>query len=255
MRFPGPPAWFLRGLLRRMHLRRAAMFTHGDAVQHFRNEVGIEIPGVPPGVDSALFRPARDERERRSVRAELGVADHEFMLITVGRLIQGKGHGFLLEALAGRARAARIRLFVAGDGILRERLESKARDLGLAGRVEMMGHLGKAELARRLQAADAFCLMSEYENYSNAVLEAMSAGLPVIATDVGGFLLQVKDGRNGFLIRPGDRDGLLARIGELAGDAELRRRLADAGRRFAAQFQWESTAKRVEEIYADSRAA
>ena len=251
MRFPGPPAWFQSPQLRRIGIRpQAAMFTHGDAVRHFREKIGIGVEEIPPGVDTALFHPDPDGQARAEVRSALGLSNDDFLLITVGRLIDGKGYEFLIEGMAQRVLVGGPeKLVIVGDGALRQRLERRVFALGLDRRVVFTGHLPKQQVARHLQAADCFCLFSGYENYSNAAMEAMSTGLPVLASRVGGFPLQIRNGVNGFLIEPGNHQQLLDRLTEIRSSAGLRQRLSDGARRFAAPFNWKRSAERVTEIY------
>jgi len=257
MRFPGPPAWFQSPQLRRIGQRpRAAMFTHGDAVRHFRNTIGIGVHEIPPGVDTSLFHPDSGGHTRLEVRRSLGLTPEDFVLITAGRLIDGKGYEFLIDAMAQRARSGGDeKLLIAGDGALRRRLEKRAAALGLERCVLFTGHLAKQEVARHLQAADCFCLFSGYENYSNAAMEAMSTGLPVLATRVGGFPLQIHDGVNGFLIDSGSHSQFNERLNALRGDASLLPALAQGARQFAAPFNWMRTAERVARLYEQVRAA
>jgi glycosyltransferase involved in cell wall biosynthesis len=251
MRFPGPPAWFQSGRLRRIGARRkAALFTHGDAVRYFRECVGLGVHEVPPGVDRSLFHPDPAGLVRRKIRAVHGFGADDFVLVTVGRLIEGKGHSLLIDALSRRkAEGGTEKLVVVGGGPLRERLEGQAAAQGVAGEVRFTGHLGKEQVARQLQAADCFCLFSDYENYSNAAIEAMAAGLPVLASRAGGFPLQIEEGVNGYLIdprQPGEFSGRLTRLRSEKGTLE---RLRDGARRFAERFEWRCTAERVAGIY------
>jgi len=249
MRFPGPPAWFQSAQLREIgRHRHAAMFTHGDAVRYFRSELGIGVEEVPPGVDRALFHPDPDGSTRLCMRGELGVGNEEFVLATVGRLIEGKGVSFLIRSMRRMAALdPTVRLVIVGGGALEARMREEAR--GLERTVLFTGQLPKPAVAAHLQASDCFCLMSDYENYSNAAVEAMATGLPVLASRVGGFPLQVTEGRNGFLVDPGDEEGFCRQVLRLRADAALRQRLSAGSLAFAGTFEWHKAAGRVEEIY------
>jgi glycosyltransferase involved in cell wall biosynthesis len=250
MRFPGPPAWFQSGLLRRLQRGGPTrMFTHGDAVSYFRDRLSIPVAEVPPGIHREWFRPP-DPAERAAARAHLDIGAGDFVLSTVGRLIAGKGHEFLLESLARRVEP-RLRVLVAGDGPLRARYEALAAQSGMGRRIRFVGQTDSAGVARILWASDAFCLLSSYENYSNAVLEAMATGLPVIASNAGGFPRQIVENENGHLIALNDHGGFLARVDGLIREPERRRRLAANAARFAGSFSWDTAAGRVEDIYAE----
>jgi glycosyltransferase involved in cell wall biosynthesis len=252
MRFPGPPAWFLSRCLQRFSRRKnTAMFSHGDTVKVFRDRLGIGIYEVPPGIRKDLYLPSAGAAEQTERRADWGLSPSDFVLVTVGRLIAGKGHDFLIETMRRLvAKFPNAKLLVVGDGPLRGKFESKARRLGVGKAVVFAGQQPKEGVARCLSCADVFCLLSEYENFSNATLEAMSCGLPVVASRVGGFPLQVFDEQNGFLVDYGDHAELAAKLVRLAPDAVLRRRLAQGAREYAGGFSWLTSANRVSEIYA-----
>lgn len=249
MRFPGPPAWFQSGQLRGIGDHpRAAFFTHGDAVRYFRSELGIGVEEVPPGVDRALFHPDAGGEARQRVRGERGISADDFVLVTVGRLIEGKGLSFLIQCMRRlQERNERAKLLIVGGGALEKRLRAEAA--GLESSVIFTGQLPKAGVASHLQASDCFCLLSDYENYSNAAVEAMATGLPVLASRVGGFPLQVREGRNGYLVDCGDEAGFCSHVARLKSDPAARESLRAGAIAFAQPMEWEKSAARVSEIY------
>jgi len=251
LRFPGPPAWFQRPLLKRIAAGpRLALFSHGDTVRLLSSKWGLAVREVPPGVSADLRQIRNGPLLREQMRQAWRVPAGSFVVATVGRLVPGKGHEFLIRGLAEAAVAMpSARLLVAGDGPLRGRLERLADRLGVSPLVRFAGHLDREGVAGALAAADVFCLCSDYENYSNAVLEAMASGLPVVATAVGGFRLQIQDGENGFLIPSGDTAALARVLTRLAADPTLRRRLSDGARDFSRPFSWIQSARQAESIY------
>ncbi len=248
MRFPGPPAWFHSRLLRRLASSGVGLFAHGDTVGRLQS-LGIAAEEIPPGIDFDLYgRPAAADRAR--LRQAIGAGPDTFVLASVGRMVPGKGHQFLLRAMGALSGQARdTHLVLVGDGPLRGQFERQCQEAGLGRRVTFTGQLAAPEVAQWLAAADVFCLFSEYENYSNAALEAMASGLPVLATRVGGFPLQVRDGDNGYLIEPGSERQFAARVSELASDAALRLLLGRGARQFAERFSWRSSAARAGALY------
>jgi D-inositol-3-phosphate glycosyltransferase len=224
------------------------MFTHGDAVRYFRAELGIGVDEVPPGVDRSLFHPEAGGAVRGRVRREREIGDDEFVMVTVGRLIEGKGLSFLLRCMRRlRHQGEGARLLIVGSGVLEKRLRAEAAELGPS--VVFAGHLPKDGVAAYLKASDCFCLMSDYENYSNAAVEAMATGLPVLASRVGGFPLQVQEGRNGYLVDQGDEAGFCAHVSQLKANRDLRERLRAGSLEFAQPMEWRKSAARVSEIY------
>jgi glycosyltransferase involved in cell wall biosynthesis len=171
---------------------------------------------------------------------------------TVGRLESRKGHADLLDAvpliLNGTPGA---RFVVVGDGPEAATLARRARSLGIADRVEMRGMV--LEGARLLSQMSLFVLPSHVEGMSNALLEAMAAGLPVVATDVGGNGEVVVAGQTGLLVPPGDREALAEAVLLLLKDPERARAMGAAGRvRVRQHFTVERMVDRLQSLYASA---
>jgi L-malate glycosyltransferase len=163
------------------------------------------VEPVPNSVDTDVFVPNLARRASRPPR-----------LITVGSLKEVKGHRHLIGALAElRQRGRALHLDVIGDGPLRSELEALAVGLGVDDLITFHGAKAKAEVAEALQQADVFVLPSLWETLSCALLEALSAGLPVVATNVGGIREFVTE-RAGRLVAPGSAGALAAGILEVS---------------------------------------
>ena len=177
----------------------------------------------------------------------------EAALIFVGRLEASKGVTTLLPAFA-QARAARPtlawRLWMAGTGTLRADLERLAHSLDIEGCMQFLGTV--ADVERYLGQADIFVLPSLAEGLSNALLEAMAAGLPSIATRVGGTPELIQEGETGLLVAPEDTAALAAAMVRLADDPALRQSLGQRARRkVEAEFGLDRIAQRYEALYAE----
>jgi glycosyltransferase involved in cell wall biosynthesis len=174
------------------------------------------------------------------------------VVLEVGRLCAVKGQRELIEALPRLARTD-VTLLLAGEdvesgGAYREALERAARDLGVADRVRFLGR--RDDVPALLAAVDVLVLPSWIEGLPLVVLEAMAAGVPVVATDVGGTPEAVADGETGVLVPPRDVDALAGAIDALLSDPERARRLGAAGRERARErFDAESAARRVVGLY------
>jgi glycosyltransferase involved in cell wall biosynthesis len=170
---------------------------------------------IPNGVDVA--------RARRARPGDPG----PLRVLAVGRLRAPKDFRTLVRAVAALGPHA-CRVLVAGEGPDRPLLAAEIDALGLRGRVVLAGE--RHDVARLLAYAHVFVLPSRSEGHPVSVLEAMAAGVPVVASRVGGIPEQVADGETGLLVEPGDVDGLAAALRRLAADPALRRRLGEAGR-------------------------
>ena len=170
--------------------------------------------------------------------------------IFVGRLSPEKGLPDLLHAWATvKARASRsVKLRIIGDGPQADELRALALALDLGETVEFFGYC--EDVPAELAKADLFVLPSYAEGNSNAILEAMRAGLPIVATRVGGAAIQVGSEGERFLVPPGDRQALADRLHELIEDESLRRRLGTAMRaRIESVFAIERVAAIYEQAY------
>ena len=172
-------------------------------------------------------------------------------LAFAGRLTAPKALGVALEAVA---QVPEVDLALAGDGDERAVLESRARELGLNGRVRFLGSLPRDEVLALLRASDAVLLSSAWENFPHTLVEALAVGTPAIATAVGGVREIVTDGENGLLVPPGDPAALADAIRRFLGDGDLRARLTAAAAPSAERFSAERIYGRLEEILAGAAA-
>ena len=180
---------------------------------------------IPNGVDTEVFRPDQDARER--LRRQWQVGPNDVVAVFVGRLDRQKGVDVLLAA-AKRFLAAtpNATLLIAGDGPMRRKVERYCcQDDGPR-------YLGFVDDVRALlNAADLFVLPSRWEGWPLALGEAMSMGLPAIGASVAGIRDVIDPGRTGLLVPAENPAALADAMAELAGDADLRRRLGSAGQR------------------------
>jgi len=167
--------------------------------------------------------------DRHKTRAALGATSNEVLVLAVGRLVSVKNHALLLTAFAqARTDGTHCRLLIAGDGPLRPELESQIRSMGIDAEVSMLGE--RRDVPDLLAASDVFVLSSDSEGMSNTIIEAMAAGRPVVATNVGGNPELVVDGETGLLVDRGNGDAMAAAIAALSSDPARRERLGAAGR-------------------------
>lgn len=172
----------------------------------------------------------------------------EVDFVSISHLRREKGHEVLLDAFAQVGqRAPSVRLRIAGDGPLRSHLEQRCRHLGIEGSVEFLGAV--PDVWDILARAGLAVFPSLTEPQGIAVLEAMAAGCPVIASRVGGIPEMVDHGRNGHLVPPADAPALADAMLRLHGDDQLRARYRDEGLRTAGQWRMDTTVHRYEALY------
>lgn len=200
------------------------------------------------GVDVEAIRPAT-HTQRAQARSALKLRPHEFVMVTIGTLIPAKGHELLIEALAQLSGpATSVRWLVLGDGPLREDLQRQAAQRFPTGTVDFVGE--REDVRPFLQAADLFVHPSHDEQQSNAVLEAMAAGLPILATNVGDTPHLLNDGREAVLVAPRHGHAMTAALNTLANDDALRLRLGHAARRAAVEnWSLDAAIERYQRFY------
>ncbi len=216
--------------------RRALGFLGGRLKNIYR------IPGV--GVDTERF--ARDLRERRNVREELGFGDEIFHILSVGELNHNKNHEVILRALA-LIQDSDIRYGICGKGYREPYLRKLTEELGLRDQVTFFGF--RHDIPRMLQSADCFCFPSIREGLGIAALEAMAAGTPLITSDCRGTREYMEEGLTGYVCGEGSPEQYAALIRRMKENTEQRRAMSAACRRRAVNFDISRTDRIMREIY------
>jgi glycosyltransferase involved in cell wall biosynthesis len=185
----------------------------------------VLIPnGIEPGKISTL-----SETQKAALRAAIGVDQQDTLVLSVGRLAAPKGHSFLLEAIYKiRDQSSQVVFILVGDGLLRQELQAKAQQLGIQDQVRFLGR--RTDVPDLLGIADLFVLPSVSEGLPVALLEAMSAGVPVIATSLKGVEDVLKETQAGWLVPPANPDALSDALLQLLADVALRQRLGKLGK-------------------------
>ena len=239
-----PNRWFAPWLYNHM-VDGVAAISEGVAQALKRAGVAHErITIIPSGVDCARFSPPNSARRQR-LREQLGLLPGEIAVGAIGALVPRKGHPILIDAMAlARPEVAErrtetvansLRCFIAGAGPLQHELAQRIRQMDLDRKVTLLGPL--ADSATLLNSLDIFVMPSLQEGMGVAALEAAAAGLPVVASAVGGLPEVVEDQRTGILVNPGDSAMLAQAIERLAGD-ELKRTVMGAEGRRRALSNW-----------------
>jgi glycosyltransferase involved in cell wall biosynthesis len=216
--------------------------THADYVSRRGGVDHSRIAVISNGVDTGRFEPVPSRGERDRVRESLGLAPRDFVVTIVAALRPEKNHEMFLRAAAGFCREGGSGVFlVAGDGEEAGKLHDLAGELGLGDAVRFMG--ARDDIPAILSASDVSVLCSHpvVETFPLAVLEAMACGVPVVVTAVGSIPEVLTDGREGFIIPPGDVRALTRALLGLAGDAAGRRTMGERAR------------ERVESAFSEAR--
>lgn len=184
---------------------------------------------IANGIDARKVRDIVQRTDRTAKRASLGIPEGAFVVGNVARLQPAKGHPYLLRAFAQvLAAVPEAHLVLVGWGVSEQELIAQARDLGISERVCFAGK--RLDVSEVLATFDVFAFSSVHEGQGIAILEAMAAGLPVVATAVDGIPDMVKHERTGLAVPARDPEALAAGILRLRSDRELAARLADGAR-------------------------
>jgi glycosyltransferase involved in cell wall biosynthesis len=220
-----------RRLAYRLVARRAfrMVAVSRDVGRYLTASLGVRgaVETIYNGIDTArLVRP----EGRARLRAELGLGPHQPVVGAIGNLFPVKGHTYLVRAAARlAARFPDLTVLLSGRPLLEAELTAEARALGVERQVRFLGF--RDDVPALLDAMDVFVLPSLSEGLSMSLLEAMAAGKPVVATDVGGNPELVVDGQTGLLVPARDPEALAVAIGRVLGDRALAARLGDSARR------------------------
>lgn len=210
-------------------------------------EVAERTTIIPTPVNLADY----EHLDPAPIRARYGL-DGTFTFFVVARLALEKGLVSLLRAFALVARERpEVRLFVVGDGPLRDDLMAEAAALGVAERVIFSGPMPFSEVPQHLTAADAFAYASLNETQGLAIVEAMAAGLPVVAMDAPGVRDTIADGVSGLLTAP-DEGSLAAGMRRLMDDGPLRACLSEGARFAAAGYEVARTTRQLVRVYEEA---
>jgi len=213
-------------------------------------ELGIapdRIQTIHNGVD-APDDPASDGDAMRTARARWRLTDRDLVIGTVGSLSPVKRHDLLVAAFARiRTRCPRARLLLVGDGPLREMILNQCRTLRIEDAVTITGW--QDDVPALLRAMDIYACTSDSEGMSNALLEALAAGLPVVATDVGDNPTVVRPDRDGLIVPATDVNVLAAALRVLAEAPDRRLHFAQAARRRARRYRFCRTIREYDAYY------
>ncbi len=193
---------------------------------------------IPNGVDIDAFKQARKIDLKRNYNAKK-------IVIAVSRLSSKNNLEILIRAM--RVIGNDVKLVIIGDGVEREKLEALAKKLGV--NAEFVGKIGHDKIASYLKGADVFVRTPRTEGLGIAFLEAMAAGLPVIASDVGGIKDIVKNNINGLIVSNNDSKEIAMAIKRILDDKQLREKIIINGKEFVKDYEWHGIYQKTKNLY------
>ena len=205
------------------------------------------IETIVGGMDLGVFHPPAD---KDALRASLGLAADEKVLVTAGNLIRNKNFDTVIQAMAELVKEGHrnLQYFVVGDGDHQDRLEHLVSSLKLSDRVVFTGRVSQSDLSKYYQAADLYVQVSVEESMGRTYFEAGGCGIPVIGARVGGVPSVIEDGKNGVLVNePDNVSEVAAKIRQLLLNPRDRRRMGEEGVRLARdKFSWKRVVSQFE---------
>ncbi len=218
-----------------------------------RKNSSAKVVVIPNGVSVEGFRKPDSSEESEMLRQELGYGSTDRIVITTSRLVEKNGVGDLIEALTYLNEE--VKLIICGTGELEARYKELASSKGLSHRVRFLGHIPHEALPSYLHFANIFCRPSLSEGLGSSFIEAMAAGLPVIATKVGGIPDFLIDGETGLFCEVKDPKSIAEKIQTLLDNLVLRSRIvANAERMAREKYDWEGIAEEMKKVFVDPRA-
>ncbi|MBI2042630.1 MAG: glycosyltransferase family 4 protein [Candidatus Nealsonbacteria bacterium] len=227
-----------RNPLKNFIYRKAAFcIAASSAVKKNFEDIGVKkVAVIPNGVDLSRF-----ENIKRQPR-------EKFIVITVARLEKVKGVEYLIRALVD-TRCQPSELMVIGDGSRRKDLENLVKQLKSEDSVEFLGEIPNEKIPFYLAMADCFVLPSIQEGFGIVVLEAQAAGLPVVASGVGGILDLIEDQKTGLLVEPGNVGQISEALFKIQSNPDFAKMLVENAKNVLPKYNWQNIANRVYDIY------
>jgi glycosyltransferase involved in cell wall biosynthesis len=229
----------LSGLFRRIWSSAAVVVANSSGLRNLALKFmpSLDITVIPNGIDMEKFHPGENQKFTKPIK-----------LLTVSRLIERKRIGLLIKAIArSRELGVDIQLSIAGDGNLLYSLQNLARKLNVANSVFFLGRVPAEQMPQVYRDNDIFAMSSEHEGMSNAMLEAMASGLPIITTDCEGVEELIAD--NGIVVEKAQADQIAAAIKSLADDQRTYTQMSIAARKQAEKFSWKNVASQYLDCY------
>ncbi|SHF32130.1 Glycosyltransferase involved in cell wall bisynthesis [Thermoanaerobacter uzonensis DSM 18761] len=209
-----------------------------------RKDAVFYVHGV--GLDIEKYS-INDEERRKKLREELGFSDNDILLLTVAEINTNKNHKQIIDTIKILKDYSSIYYLIVGTGEEEEKLKNYVLLNNLEERIKFLGY--RRDISEILNAIDIFILTSLREGLPRAIMEAMAAGKPIIATNVRGNRDLVRDGVNGYLVPVNDIEATAKAITKLAENTTLRTKMGEEGRRIIQDYDIKKVLREMDEIY------
>jgi glycosyltransferase involved in cell wall biosynthesis len=215
---------------------------------HIQHE---KVKIIPNGIDVTKFQVSTD---RQAVRSRYGVQPHEKLVLCVGRLVPQKGIEYLIRAVPAIADHYPEAKFVfVGEGWMRDYLESVSRSTGHQWKIKFTGFISDEELAALMPNSDVLVIPSIYEPFGIVALEGMAAGVPVVASQVGGLAEVIEHDRTGVFVYPRNPESIAWGVDRMLSNPDHAMRMAKNARETVEkQFSWKAIAGKTVDIYKEA---
>jgi glycosyltransferase involved in cell wall biosynthesis len=225
---------------------RAAVRT---AISHDTKTRTIELHGVTKDIQVVPIG-LKKFIAKEATRSELGFSDKDIICVSIGRLVPRKGYDVLLAAWKDIPEA---KLIIIGNGPLRADLSHTIKKYGLSNRVQLLGQVEEEKKAQLLRIADMYVSAAQHEGFGIVFLEAMNAGLAIVAANDGGQRDFLENGENAILIAPHDVRALVRAVQTLIKDIHLRHTMGTKNKKAVENYYIDRTAARIEDILIQAR--
>ncbi len=239
--------WKFKKTISKMILKNADLVISltNDMAKETKKIYNREIKVIPNGINLERF----ENLSRDKIRQKLEIKDEKIILF-VGGLKPVKGLQYLIEAMdIIKKKEPEAKLILIGEGEERKNLEKLVKKLNLKNNVIFVGKVPNEKVPEYLVAADIFVLSSISEGFPNTILEAMASGLSIVATKVGGLAEIIKDGKNGFLVKPKNPQEIAEKILLLFENDNLKEKISKNNKEEVKKYSSENIIRKLEKIY------
>lgn len=247
--YPRRRGWFVYPLFKYIFRKADRIQAISNFLAEWAKKMGARCPieVIPNGIDYENFSKPIEPARRSKLRTDLGFSDNDVVIVTASRLVKKNAVDTIIESFVFLD--ASYKLLVLGSGDDETSLKAFAAKLKVTDRIVFKGFVSHADLPGYLQASDIFTRPSRSEGLGNSFLEAMAAGIPVIATPVGGIPDFLTDGETGLFCEVGHPGSLARKVEKFAKDHESRDYIVKQARKMVEErYQWKSIAERMKRV-------